>query len=1144
MTLCSLLAIVLLAIGIQVNPAQASPTTLDFESLGNSTYDTYISSYSQNGYDLTSSNGDLYKVGTANSYYSGSVALYAVPYYYYYYNTTATMTLKRADGKPFSLLSIDLSTVSYYDPTVTFTGTLKTGGTVTQSFAVTTYGSNVQTFQFTNFKNLTQVQWTQSYYQDTYQWDNIVVDATTSTPIACSQPPANDNFLGSSVITGATGTVASNNGCATTESGEPNSSGASVWYSWTAPQNGNIVFDTSGSDFDTTLGAYTGSSVGGLSPLAFNDDTGDVTSRIAFDVTAGTTYSIKVAGYNGSMGNFNLHWTLTPYYRILGRIATSSGTAVANVTVTRTSGASAVTNSSGYYTLTNVPPGTYAVTPSLANYTFTPASKNVTVSSADVSGQNFVANPVFTISGHVRNAASQGVPGVSMLRSGSTTPATTDANGYYSFVNVPVGTYAVSPSLTGASFSPASATVSNASPTADFTATFSIRGRVTTGATVAMVGVAVTLNSTPAGVTNPVQTDANGYFSFTNLPNGTYSFIPSFTGYVFNPASRSVTIATSASTNQDFVATRAYNVSGRITDATGVAIANVSVSRGGGATAVTTDTSGNYTLPNVLPGTYTITPTLAGYRFTPTSLSVTVNNADVGGQNFTATAIFTISGTVTNNGGTVIPNISIAISPVPAGVTSPATTNAAGAYSFIDVAAGSYTITPSKAGCSFTPASKVVTPGAATANFVILFNVSGHISKNGVGLPGVSVALTPASGTPTPTGVTTPVTTNSTGDFLFTKVPAGLYYVTPTLSGYSFTPNTQGFSLTTAPRAANFTAAAIYSLSGHIANSAGTALQNVSVALSNGSTSFAPVLTDGSGNYSFNGLVAGTYTVTPSLSGYSFLPVSRNVTLSSANATGQNFVGGVPFAASGKVANSGGTGVPGVTVMCSGGAASVTTDSSGNYSIPNLPAGSYTVTPDLTNANFVPTARTVTPSSSLANFTAFFSISGHIAYGTAPLANVSVALKTSTGATVAGVTSPVLTNSSGNFKFTNVPSGLYYVTPTLTGYSFTPATQGLSVTTAPRAANFTAAVVYRILGRITTSAGVALANVQVSRSGAPSGSSTTQVFTNSAGYYTFNGVPNGTYTVTPSQSGKTFTPTSKSVTVNNADASGQNFIGS
>ena len=77
---------------------------------------------------------------------------------------------------------------------------------------------------------------------------------------------------------------------------------------------------------------------------------------------------------------------------------------------------------------------------------------------------------------------------------------------------------------------------------------------------------------------------------------------------------------------------------------------------------------------------------------------------------------------------------------------------------------------------------------------------------------------------------------------------------------------------------------------------------------------------------------------------------------------------------------------------------------------------------------------------------------------------------------------------------------------------------------------------YTVSGTITTSAGAGIANVVVS-----SGSVTAT--TNSSGAYTLNGLANGTYTLTPSLSGYTFSPTSRSVTVSSANVTGQNFTG-
>ncbi len=136
--------------------------------------------------------------------------------------------------------------------------------------------------------------------------DNAAVGEVQLHLVAVEPPPANDAFasaqplLGSEVSRGA-----DTNRNATKEAGEPahagNAGGASIWYSWTAPANSQVVLDTAGSDFDTTLAAYIGSPVSSLTEVASNDDFGGLqTSRVEFMAHEGVTYRIAVDGYMGS----------------------------------------------------------------------------------------------------------------------------------------------------------------------------------------------------------------------------------------------------------------------------------------------------------------------------------------------------------------------------------------------------------------------------------------------------------------------------------------------------------------------------------------------------------------------------------------------------------------------------------------------------------------------------------------------------------------------------------------------------------------------------------------------------------------------------------------------------------------------------
>ncbi len=88
------------------------------------------------------------------------------------------------------------------------------------------------------------------------------------------------------------------------------------------------------------------------------------------------------------------------------------------------------------------------------------------------------------------------------------------------------------------------------------------------------------------------------------------------------------------------------------------------------------------------------------------------------------------------------------------------------------------------------------------------------------------------------------------------------------------------------PDGDNGTTPTTYSISGTITTSAGTGIGGVTV-----STGSASATTSSTGAYTLSGLSNGTYTLTPSLSGYTFSPTSRSVTVSSANVTGQNFTG-------------------------------------------------------------------------------------------------------------------------------------------------------------------------------------------------------------------------------------------------------------
>lgn len=122
----------------------------------------------------------------------------------------------------------------------------------------------------------------------------------------------NDHFADRQTLSGEFVSVTGNGAQATAEPGEPSHGGyaavSSLWWSWTAPRQGIVTFNTVGSGFDTLLGVYLGESLDSLFEIAGNDDAGGFsTSEVSFEVFAGEVFAIAVDGYLGASGNVVLN---------------------------------------------------------------------------------------------------------------------------------------------------------------------------------------------------------------------------------------------------------------------------------------------------------------------------------------------------------------------------------------------------------------------------------------------------------------------------------------------------------------------------------------------------------------------------------------------------------------------------------------------------------------------------------------------------------------------------------------------------------------------------------------------------------------------------------------------------------------------
>jgi hypothetical protein len=152
--------------------------------------------------------------------------------------------------------------------------------------------------------------------------------------------------------------------------------------------------------------------------------------------------------------------------------------------------------------------------------------------------------------------------------------------------------------------------------------------------------------------------------------------------------------------------TNRYIVSGTITN-NGVGLAGVTLRDGVSMYTATTDNNGNFSFNTTSNGSSTITPSKNGYTFSPASLPVTVNGANVTGLNYTATPAAIITYSVTGkitSGANGIAGVTVS-----AGTGGgSAITDANGNYTISGMDNGIYTLTPSKVDYTFSPSNLVV----------------------------------------------------------------------------------------------------------------------------------------------------------------------------------------------------------------------------------------------------------------------------------------------------------------------------------------------------------------------------------------------------------------------------------------------------
>ncbi|MFC7370131.1 beta strand repeat-containing protein [Fictibacillus iocasae] len=716
-------------------------------------------------------------------------------------------------------------------------------------------------------------------------------------------------------------------------------------------------------------------------------------------------------------------------------------------------------DANGTFSLVNILPGTYTLntsSPGFATATTSVTIVDNTTTNVIIVLQEIIAN----LSGIVADPAGNPI--------GNATVTVTDINqivirtvltnnlGNFVLQDLPTGSFTVAATATG--FGSASQAVTLEPFETEFVSLTltanpgSITGIVSDPAGgVPIAGAAIRVTDATGALITTVLTDSNGQFLIQNLSPGNYQLNVSAEGFVSTVVGAIVTSDTVTTVNVSLSAVPPGAVQGIVTNAlSGAPIAGASVqlrvlSPSGPIFATTiTDAAGQFFVGNLQPDTqYTVIVSGTGFGTETQSFSaasdqtvslafaLTPNPANVQGQ------------VVSSTGAPLVNTLVRLTDTVTGAVLAETQTNALGLYSIQGFAPGTYDLAVRND--LFQSQVQEFTAAAGetvTLNFILQQNpgaLTGQVTDlTGTPLTGAVVELflgtVPVANT----------VTDSSGNYSFNGLAPGNY--SASASAVNFTSATQPVTIVSNQTATqNFALSPEpSSISGTVSSSAGGPLAGASVRVLdlNGNT-IANVTTGSDGSYTLTNLPAGTFDVRAESSGFPSSTIRLTLTINE-DRTGVNFVlqAVPPSTVNGALLDETGTPVANgsIQVLDASGltVGTAITDAFGNFTVLNLPAGTFSVRGSA--AGFVDgfTGITLAQGQTLNNVVVVVTripvpgaITGNVinALG-GPIAGAQIAVRNQSGTIVQTAN----TDASGFFNVTNLAPGSYSVTAQADGF--------------------------------------------------------------------------------------------------------------
>lgn len=520
--------------------------------------------------------------------------------------------------------------------------------------------------------------------------------------------------------------------------------------------------------------------------------------------------------------------------------------------------------------------------------------------------------------------------------------------------------------------------------------------------------------------------DGAGGFLISDVPSGSYKMILSKEGYQ-TKTEENISVSAGA-TEQISTSVTKYRsiISGKIKDENNNLIggANITVSASGKNYSTVSADDGSYSIGPLPAGTYSISAVKSSYS------SVTAVQVTVASNNETVSFDFQglkkntsqISGTIKSE-GTAVADASINI--VGNNGSAYVKSSQSGTYQSPLLESGNYTITVSKTGYSSSD-TVISVSGSVTNNFTLIKNsgvISGTVKdQSGSLLSDIKVDLLSSA-----ENISLSATSDASGNFKFTELKSGAAYnIFTDVFKEGYVNDTLSVTLS-----GNIATADLTVIINDARVTGNTDLGSVTVTLINSKTSATQIAVSSStGNYKFEYLSEGTYTITPSKQGVTFTPKSKSITLLQSDSLSASFkaastLGNFKVTVKDQDTKA----VENADVNIYSGDESLvftaSTGSSGEALLEDIPAGGYYLKAskegyESSTAKQITVQSGLTSSASLTIIKNTSGISGKIyTDGSKALSDASVLLVMK----ASGTGYNTVSGSDGNYSITNIPSG-------------------------------------------------------------------------------------------------------------------------